>query len=209
MSFAFSTAATYGSVFRYRYECRNLKLYISWPFSLTVSYCPIQRPPSLPTNLLASPPATITTVHPSALLTMLLILPILSPSMAAHLSKTALTPMPPAWSHTLTSSIGALHFTVDKTSKLTTLAITTAFDKGGMSCIVRVLFPFSDIELRMEDSDCNRPPHYPQLIFANAGARAWGICTREGWNSAKSWKGIYVGCWTGGYNDPSINGIET
>jgi hypothetical protein len=77
---------------------------------------------------------------------------------------------------------------VDKASKLTTLAITGAFDKGGMSWIVRVLFPFSDIELRMEDSDCNRPPHYPQLIFANAGARAQGICKREGWESAKMLK---------------------
>ena len=191
MSFAFSTAATYGSVFRYCYECRRNEIIHKLTLSPTVSYCPIQRPPSLPTSLLAFPPATtITAIHPSALLTMLLILPTLSPSMATHLPKTALTPMPPAWSHTLTSSIGAWHFTVDKTSKLTTLAITTAFNKGGMSCIVRVLFPFLDIELRMEDSDCNRPPHYPQLIFANAGARAQRACTREDWKSAKSWEGI-------------------
>jgi hypothetical protein len=46
--------------------------------------------------------------------------------------------------------IGAWHFTVDKTSNLTALAITTAFEKGEMSWIVRVLFPFSDIELRIK-----------------------------------------------------------
>jgi pantothenate kinase-related protein Tda10 len=47
--------------------------------------------------------------------------------------------------------IGAWHFTADKTSNLTTPAITTAFDKGEMSWIVRVLFPFSDIEPRIKN----------------------------------------------------------
>jgi hypothetical protein len=73
---------------------------------------------------------------------------------------------------------------VDNTSKLTTLAITAGFDKGEMSWFVKVLFSLN-IELRMENSDRNRPPHYPRLIFANAGARTQGTWTREGWTSAK------------------------